>query len=489
MGDLVFAIVIMMLALWTLRRLELSWFHRDDRFVLTRALAATLAVLIGIPIAVVNQLAGALHYRWRVPRRLVVAIVRKLREESVLPLWPAASAAVGLPLAALPSRSRSRLRTSCPRPRRAGGGGRGLDAELAMTFRPLLFFDSGETRYPLDIDKAIEDGRVDQCRKYLVVDRCPDVNSAEEIDMTFDYLDFDESAPPPRGGGDESAYYYHVTRDGDRRFLDYWWFYSRNPSPVADKVFCGPGFRTPPFTCQEHAGDWEGMTVVVAPCEEESETCVDVGGELLGPTSVRYAQHAHLLSYSWAKTLEPGAGSCRRRRLGHSRWSGTGSFCRPSRTTVFAPSRSSPATAMPRTPTRASATAGRRWGRCPRPATTEGSRGRTTSPATAASSPCRSTRTETTRPGTLSPGAGAPRSASLPGVLRPVAGPEGPVLPGPLRRADRRRRVDLHPRHRFRRLVQARDLQSALGAARQASAAGSPHVCQCSISMNAVTPR
>jgi hypothetical protein len=142
------------------------------------------------------------------------------------------------------------------------------------------------------------------CRKYLLADNCPDVTNAEMIDQSFDYLDIDESAPPPRGGGDESAYYYHVVSENERIFVDYWWFYSRNPSPVADKVFCGPGFRTPPYTCQEHAGDWEGLTVVLARCEEASETCVDVGGELLGPTAVRYAQHAHLLSYSWTRTLE-----------------------------------------------------------------------------------------------------------------------------------------------------------------------------------------
>jgi hypothetical protein len=305
-GDLVFAIVIMTFALWILRRLQLSLFKRDDRFVLTRAFAATLVVLVGIPIALVNWLAGALILGSAFLVWVVVAVVRKRRKESIPPLWPAAFVAVGLLLVVLfiqkPFTPSDFVPEASPVPRAAAEGS---DGDLAKTFRPLLFFDSGERRYPLDIDDAITEGRIDQCRKYLVVDSCPDVNSADEIDMTFDYLDIDESAPPPPGGGDDSAYYYHVTRDGERIFIDYWWFYSRNPSPVADKVFCGPGFRTPPFTCQEHAGDWEGLTVVVAPCEPESESCVDVGGELLGPKSVRYAQHAHLLSYSWSRTLEP----------------------------------------------------------------------------------------------------------------------------------------------------------------------------------------
>ena len=172
-GDLVFAIVIMTLALWTLRRLQLSWFHRDDRFVLTRALAATLVVLVGIPIALVNRLAGALILGGAFLAWLVVAIVRKLRKESVPPLWPAAFAAVGLLLVVLfiqkPFTPSDLVPEAAPVPRAAAEGS---DAQLAMTFRPLLFFDSGETRYPLDIDEAIEDDRVDQCRKYLVVDRC-----------------------------------------------------------------------------------------------------------------------------------------------------------------------------------------------------------------------------------------------------------------------------------------------------------------------------
>ena len=120
-GDLVFAIVIMTLALWTLRRLQLSWFHRDDRFVLTRALAATLVVLIGIPIALVNQLAGALIIGGAFLAWLVVAIVRKLRKESVPRSGRPRSRPSVSCSSSCSSRSRSRLRTSCPRPRRSRG--------------------------------------------------------------------------------------------------------------------------------------------------------------------------------------------------------------------------------------------------------------------------------------------------------------------------------------------------------------------------------
>ena len=135
------------------------------------------------------------------------------------------------------------------------------------------------------------------CRKAVGDDNCAVVENAAEIDASQDYLTLEEAPGTPRGGNDTSAIYYHVVRpDGDERvYVDYWWFYSRNPSPVADKVFCGPGFRWPPYTCQEHAGDWEGLTVVLAPCTD----CEPVGDESLAPEEVRYGQHAHVFAYDW----------------------------------------------------------------------------------------------------------------------------------------------------------------------------------------------
>jgi hypothetical protein len=308
-GDLAFALVITTLAFWILVRLVNVLLRQKENEVkaLPRALAATMFVLVGVPITLVNWLAGLIFLF--IP--LLVAIVLvftsryKGRPKTAPALWKVTLVSIGLLIVFLlfqkPLTPENLVPEAIPVPRAAAEGS---DAQLAEAFRPLLFFDSGERRYPLDIDDAIADNRIDQCRKYLIADNCPDVTNAEEIDQSFDYLDIDESGTAPRGGGNESAVYYHVVRGDDRVFLDYWWFYSRNPSPVADKVFCGPGFRTPPFTCQEHAGDWEGITVVIAPCEEASDTCVDVGGELWRPTAVRYAQHAHVLSYSWERTLD-----------------------------------------------------------------------------------------------------------------------------------------------------------------------------------------
>ena len=55
------------------------------------------------------------------------------------------------------------------------------------------FFDSGERRFPLDIQDAIADDRVQICRKAVGDDNCALVESAELIDANQDYLVLDEA--------------------------------------------------------------------------------------------------------------------------------------------------------------------------------------------------------------------------------------------------------------------------------------------------------
>jgi hypothetical protein len=112
-----------------------------------------------------------------------------------------------------------------------------------MTFRPLVFLDAAEKRYPLDIEEAITDERIRMCRTGIRGDACPLVTNASEIDDNAEYLDVGDGRPPRRGGDDRSAYYYHVVPDGQTVYVDYWWFYARNPTPIAGDVFCGPGFH------------------------------------------------------------------------------------------------------------------------------------------------------------------------------------------------------------------------------------------------------
>jgi hypothetical protein len=304
-GDLAFALVVTTGVLWGLTRVTRPLLGRDKKFrAFPRAVAATAVGLVGLPVAVVTWPVGTVLLLLPLVAWGVVLLVRISGVRTLLPpLWVAALVGVGLVLLFVGLRpslsSAERVPRAVP-PARIDDE----DADVAERFRPLLFFDSGELRYPLDIEDAIADGRIDMCRAGVRGDDCERLENAGELDDSFEYLEVSDAPPPRRGGDDGSAYYYHVVRDGENIYVDYWWFYSRNPSPVAGEVFCGPGLRTPPFTCQEHSGDWEGLTVVLASCETESRTCVDVGGELLEIAAVRYAQHEHVVDYTWVGELE-----------------------------------------------------------------------------------------------------------------------------------------------------------------------------------------
>ena len=310
-GDLAFAIVVTTGIFWIARQAAAFFLHEDAGRALPRAFATTIFVLIGIPVAYVTRPWGLVLLLGPVVVWAVCQFVYWLREKrhgtkpKPYPVfWQAEVTGVALLAVVLfvaPSvGSPDRVPRAVPAADLAGGE---QDLAVAERFRPLLFFDSGERRFPLDVQDAIADDRVQICRKAVGDDNCALVESAELIDENQDYLELEEAPGTPRGGNDTSAVYYHVTRpeaDG-LVYVDYWWFYSRNPSPVADKVFCGPGLRTPPFTCQEHAGDWEGLTMVLAPCTD----CEPVGDESLAPVEVRYGQHEHVVAYDWSEVLLP----------------------------------------------------------------------------------------------------------------------------------------------------------------------------------------
>ena len=305
-GDLAFAIVVTTGVFWIARRIASKWLEEGPLKSLFRGFSTTIFVLVGVPVAYVTRPVGIVLLLLPTAVWAGFRIVDRkwpIRHKPVF--WQAEVAGVlllGIVLFVAPSVG-SPAQDPVPVPE--AGEESPTDAELAETFRPLLFFDSGERRFPLNIEHAIEDGRVEMCRKGVRVDVCERVDDAAGIDASLDYLELSEDPGTPLGGGDTSTIYYHVVRQDERVFLDYWWFYSRNPSPVADKVFCGPGLRTPPFTCQEHAGDWEGLTVVLAQCATAGESCVDVGGEVLGPETVNYGQHERVIAYDWGETLVP----------------------------------------------------------------------------------------------------------------------------------------------------------------------------------------
>lgn len=305
-GDLAFALVVTTAVLWALTRVTRPLLGRSKKFrAFPRAVAATLLGLIGLPVALVTWPVGTVLLLLPLAAWGFILAGRHFGKTnmSLPPLWAASLVGVGLLLLLVAVGPTLYPTDRVPRAVPAAQMEEN-DADVAEQFRPLLFFDSGEQRYPLDIEDAIAEGRVDMCRGGVRSDDCQDIEAAREIDDTFDYLEVSDAPPPRRGGDDGSAYYYHVVREGQSVYVDYWWFYSRNPSPVAGEVFCGPGLRTPPFTCQEHSGDWEGLTVVLESCEAPSDTCADVGGELLETAAVRYGQHEHVVEYAWAERLE-----------------------------------------------------------------------------------------------------------------------------------------------------------------------------------------
>lgn len=302
-GDLLFAVVVTTVVFWVLTQLAKPLVGKDKKFhAFPRALSATVYALVGAPVAYVTWPVGTAFLLAPVAVWLVLYALHRLkgRPARLPPLWAAALLAVGLLLVFVAVRTPLTPDDRVPRAVPVAQIEE-ADAELARLFRPHLFFDSGEQRYPLDIDDAIAAGRVAMCRGGVSGDDCVGLESAAAIDDSYEYLDVADAPPPQRGGGPGSAYYYHVIREGETVYVDYWWFFSRNPSPVAAEVFCGPGLRTPPFTCQEHSGDWEGLTVVLEPCPRESPTCVEAGGSLLEPEAVRYAQHEHVVPYSWSE--------------------------------------------------------------------------------------------------------------------------------------------------------------------------------------------
>jgi Vacuolar protein sorting-associated protein 62 len=169
-------------------------------------------------------------------------------------------------------------------------------ARLATRFRPRLMFDSGERWRPISIESLLaereEDGdplhafckRSQQGTDCEPIDDLPEFeglvsdNSAQGVST---YVDIsgkelgDYRAPRRSPACQEarlldcdddpsSAIYYRVTSSNERFYIDYWWFMRFNHfaltsfSCAAETVVCG-----------EHEGDWEGVTLVTVPNNDE----------------------------------------------------------------------------------------------------------------------------------------------------------------------------------------------------------------------------
>jgi Vacuolar protein sorting-associated protein 62 len=164
-----------------------------------------------------------------------------------------------------------------------------LAGELAERFRPWLLFDSKEKWRPLDVDAMFEEGTQRFCQRHGHAATCVPIHSAGEFDTLISskqsgaasYIDIaGDSTGGYHGpdacrplldcnGGSRSAIYYHATESNGRYYLDYWWFLRFNHfTRLALNDSCRLPVARESGICDEHEGDWEGMTVVTRPHDE-----------------------------------------------------------------------------------------------------------------------------------------------------------------------------------------------------------------------------
>jgi hypothetical protein len=163
--------------------------------------------------------------------------------------------------------------------------------QIAERFRPWLMFDSRELWRPLNVAVLLDEGDHRFCTRLPVGTRCAPIHSASAFDALATtagalgpatYLDLgggrlrDYHGPqrcPPLldcGAGADSAIYYHVTESNDRFYVDYWWFLRFNHFPRSlPGLSCHSQAARDNSVCDEHEGDWEGMTVVTPPDDRE----------------------------------------------------------------------------------------------------------------------------------------------------------------------------------------------------------------------------
>ncbi len=167
-----------------------------------------------------------------------------------------------------------------------------LAGELAERFRPWLQFDSDELWRPLDISALMDEGDHRFCTRRASGAECVPIQSASEFDSLTKaagalgpatYVDLagggvkdhrgPEDCPPPLqdcGTGSRSAIYYHVVQSNDRFYIDYWWFLRFNHFPRSlPGLSCHSREAQKIGICDEHEGDWEGVTVVTPPDESD----------------------------------------------------------------------------------------------------------------------------------------------------------------------------------------------------------------------------
>jgi hypothetical protein len=169
--------------------------------------------------------------------------------------------------------------------------------ELAERFRPWLLFDSSERWRPLEVSRLLaESGRGAPAHRFCTqtgaraacsdiedeagfrrkVDETRTLGQSSYVDLAGgklgEYRGPRDCAPPllDCGDGAESAIYYHVTKSNDRLYVDYWWFLRfNNFQRTKPRLSCASRTGREQQICGEHEGDWEGVTVVTRPGEDD----------------------------------------------------------------------------------------------------------------------------------------------------------------------------------------------------------------------------
>jgi hypothetical protein len=194
--------------------------------------------------------------------------------------------------------------------------------ELAERYRPWLKFDTLEQWRPLSISHLFEERQNGVpahqfCYRPPTKPCTPIANDAEfrqdvatpsapgsstYIDLAGSRLD-DYHGPVQCGALADcgtppaSAIYYHVTESNDRFYIDYWWFLRFNHFYRSVPNFsCHSAFARENGICDEHEGDWEGVTAVTSPGDD---TQLDY---------VVYAAHKGTFRYA-ASELHPEQGT------------------------------------------------------------------------------------------------------------------------------------------------------------------------------------
>jgi hypothetical protein len=167
--------------------------------------------------------------------------------------------------------------------------------ELADRFRPWLKFDSQEQWRPLSISHLFQERIAGQsahefCSRPPAEPGCTPIQDESQFTQlaaragalgSSTYINLAGGKPEDYHGpeqcgdladcgtGPASAIYYHVTQSNDRFYIDYWLFYRFNHFYRSDpSLSCKSSIARKNGICDEHEGDWEGITAVTAPGDD-----------------------------------------------------------------------------------------------------------------------------------------------------------------------------------------------------------------------------